>query len=101
MSFNPSIKNHLSGFDGLTQKSGVSGTHNLDAFSQAAFSNGVKILSKRGRIYFLLRGWRRLITIFLGFFKGYDCLAACVALLFNILVLFLCVRRFVLTKPFG
>ncbi len=25
-------------------------------------------LSKRGRIYFLLRGWRRLITIFLGFF---------------------------------
>ncbi|UUD65964.1 CdiA family toxin C-terminal domain-containing protein [Pseudomonas seleniipraecipitans] len=46
MSFNPSIKNHLSGFDGLTQKSGVSGTHNLDAFSQAASSNGIKILGE-------------------------------------------------------
>lgn len=46
MSFNPNIKSHLSGFDGLTQKSGISGTHNLDAFSQAASSNGVKILSE-------------------------------------------------------
>lgn len=46
MSFNPSIKNHLSSFDGLTQKSGVSGTHNLDAFSQAASSNGIKILGE-------------------------------------------------------
>ena len=34
-------------------------------------------------------------------FKGDDCLATCVALLFNNLVLFLCVRRFILTKPFG
>lgn len=33
-------------------------------------------------------------------FKGDDCLAACVALLFNNLVLFLCIRRFILTKPF-
>ncbi|WP_238340409.1 hemagglutinin repeat-containing protein [Pseudomonas sp. SWRI92] len=46
MSFNPSIKNHLSSFDGLTQKSGVSGTHNLDAFSQAASLNGIKILGE-------------------------------------------------------
>ena len=46
MSFNPNIKNHLSNFDGLTQKSGISGTHNLDAFSQAAFSNGVKVISE-------------------------------------------------------
>jgi len=46
MSFNPNIKNHLSGFDGLTQKSGISGTHNLDAFSQAASSNGIKILGE-------------------------------------------------------
>ncbi|OPE11347.1 hypothetical protein APA63_20775, partial [Pseudomonas aeruginosa] len=46
MSFNPNIKNHLSNFDGLTQKSGISGTHNLDAFSQAASSNGVKVLSE-------------------------------------------------------
>lgn len=46
MSFNPNIKNHLSNFDCLTQKSGISGTHNLDAFSQAAFSNGVKVISE-------------------------------------------------------
>ncbi len=46
ISFNPNIENHLSGFDGLTQKSGISGTHNLDAFSQAASSNGLKVLSE-------------------------------------------------------
>ncbi|HCF3399473.1 TPA: CdiA family toxin C-terminal domain-containing protein, partial [Pseudomonas aeruginosa] len=46
MSFNPNIKNHLSNFDGLTQKSGISGTYNLDAFSQAVSSNGVKVLSE-------------------------------------------------------
>ncbi|RTV72587.1 hypothetical protein DY997_27680, partial [Pseudomonas aeruginosa] len=46
MSFNPNIKNHLSNFDGLTQKSGISGTHNLDAFNQAATTNGVKVLSE-------------------------------------------------------
>ncbi|MFJ2711081.1 CdiA family toxin C-terminal domain-containing protein [Pseudomonas sp. NPDC087346] len=45
MSFNPNIKNHLGNFDGLSQKSGISGTHNLDAFNQAAATNGVKILS--------------------------------------------------------
>lgn len=36
----------MSDFDGLTQKSGISGTHNLDAFSQAVSSNGVKVLSE-------------------------------------------------------
>ncbi len=46
MSFNPNIKSHLSNFDGLTQKNGVSGTHNLDAFNQAAATNGLKILSE-------------------------------------------------------
>ncbi|WP_447755349.1 two-partner secretion domain-containing protein [Pseudomonas nicosulfuronedens] len=46
MSFNPNIKNHLSNFDGLTQRSGISGTHNLEAFNQAAATNGVKILSE-------------------------------------------------------
>jgi filamentous hemagglutinin len=46
MSFNPNIKNHLGSFDGLTQKTGISGTHNLGAFSQAAAKNGVKILSE-------------------------------------------------------
>jgi len=40
------IESHLSGFDGLTQKSGISGTYNLDAFSQAVSGNGVKILSE-------------------------------------------------------
>lgn len=46
MSFNPNIKSHLSNLDGLTQKNGVSGTHNLDAFNQAAATNGLKILSE-------------------------------------------------------
>jgi filamentous hemagglutinin len=46
MSFNPNIKSHLSNFDGLTQKSGVSDTHNLDAFNQAAATSGLRILSK-------------------------------------------------------
>ncbi|MBD8189803.1 hypothetical protein IFU20_26845 [Pseudomonas viridiflava] len=46
MSFNPNIKSHLSNFDGLTQKNGVSGTHNLDAFNQAAATNGLKILGE-------------------------------------------------------
>nr|WP_318836574.1 DUF637 domain-containing protein [Pseudomonas khavaziana] len=46
MSFNPSIKNHLSGFDGLTQRKGINGTHNLDAFSQAATQNGAKVVSQ-------------------------------------------------------
>lgn len=46
MSFNPNIKSHLSNFDGLTQKSGTSGTHNLDAFNQVAAANSVKVLSE-------------------------------------------------------
>lgn len=46
MSFNPNIKNYLSGFDGLTQRKGISGTHNLDVFSQAATQNGAKVVSQ-------------------------------------------------------
>lgn len=46
MSFNSNIKSHLSSFDGLKQKSGISGTHNLDAFNQATAANGVKVLSE-------------------------------------------------------
>ncbi|WP_309509019.1 CdiA family toxin C-terminal domain-containing protein [Pseudomonas mosselii] len=46
ISFNPNLKKHLSGFDGLSQKSGISGTHNLEAFTKAASSNGIKILSE-------------------------------------------------------
>ncbi len=46
LSFNPNIKSHLSSFDGFTQKNGISGTHNLDAFNQAAATNGLKILSE-------------------------------------------------------
>lgn len=46
MSFNPNIKNHLSNFDGLTQKGGISGIHNLYSFNQAAATNGVKVLSE-------------------------------------------------------
>ncbi len=46
MSFNPNIKNHLRNFDGLTQKNGIGGTHNLDVFKQAVTANGVKMLSE-------------------------------------------------------
>ncbi len=46
INFNPSIKNHLSNFDGLTQQKGISGAHNQDVFNQAAAMKGVKILSE-------------------------------------------------------
>ncbi|MFG0233584.1 hypothetical protein, partial [Achromobacter sp. 413638] len=36
ISFNPSIKDHLSNFDGLTQRRGISGTHNLDDFQSGS-----------------------------------------------------------------
>ncbi|MDO7902970.1 CdiA family toxin C-terminal domain-containing protein [Pseudomonas sp. K1(2024)] len=46
MSFNPNIKSHLSSYDVLTQRKGISGTHNIDVFSQAATQNGAKIVSQ-------------------------------------------------------
>lgn len=38
-------KNHLTTFDGITNK-GVYGTHNLNEFTQAASENGIKIISQ-------------------------------------------------------
>ncbi|MBF7995936.1 VENN motif pre-toxin domain-containing protein [Rahnella sp. SAP-29] len=45
INFNINLKNHLTEFDGFSQKKGISGTHNLDEFNQAASANGVKILN--------------------------------------------------------
>ncbi|GKW05509.1 hypothetical protein PEC301877_43220 [Pectobacterium carotovorum subsp. carotovorum] len=46
INFNINQKNHLATFDGFSQKKGISGTHNLDEFNQAASANGVKILNE-------------------------------------------------------
>ena len=44
--FDEGIADHLTKFDGFSQKTGISGTHNLDEFMQAATQNNVKILSQ-------------------------------------------------------
>ena len=46
ISFNPNQKKHLTTFDGFSQKKGVNGTHNLDAFNQAVANHNLKIVSK-------------------------------------------------------
>ena len=46
INFNINQKNHLATFDGITQKSGISGTHNADAFNQAVSTNGAKIVGQ-------------------------------------------------------
>ncbi|EKN6386239.1 heme utilization protein, partial [Yersinia enterocolitica] len=46
ISFNINQKNHLANFDGFSQRKGIHGTHNADAFNQAVSSNGVKIISR-------------------------------------------------------
>lgn len=45
ISFNINLKNHLTKFDGFTQKSGIKGAHNADEFYSAAAQNSVKIVS--------------------------------------------------------
>jgi filamentous hemagglutinin len=37
---------HLNGPDGFSQKSGISGTHNLDEFMRSAAQNNVKIIGQ-------------------------------------------------------
>ncbi|GLR12974.1 hypothetical protein GCM10007907_17640 [Chitinimonas prasina] len=44
--FNNDIPKHFSTFDGFSQKSGISGTHNMNEFTQAASQNNVKVLSQ-------------------------------------------------------
>ncbi|CNG82115.1 hemagglutinin/adhesin repeat-containing protein [Yersinia pseudotuberculosis] len=46
ISFNINQKDHLATFDGFSQRKGISGTHNLDVFNQAASANGVKIVNQ-------------------------------------------------------
>ncbi|MGH1474746.1 contact-dependent inhibition toxin CdiA [Yersinia proxima] len=46
ISFNINQKNHLAKFDGITQRNGIGGTHNADAFNQAVSTNGVKIIGQ-------------------------------------------------------
>lgn len=43
---NHKLPGHLNGPDGFSQKAGISGTHNLDEFMQAAAQNKVKIVSQ-------------------------------------------------------
>lgn len=45
ISFNINQKNHLAKFDGITRK-GISGTHNANAFNQAATANNVRIVKQ-------------------------------------------------------
>ncbi|WMY92738.1 CdiA family toxin C-terminal domain-containing protein [Snodgrassella communis] len=46
ISFNINQPKHLATVDGFSQKAGISGGHNADAFHTAAKQNGVKILSE-------------------------------------------------------
>ncbi|MFP3663484.1 hypothetical protein SB768_34165, partial [Burkholderia sp. SIMBA_043] len=43
MSFDLNIKFHMSNFDGLTQKKGIGGAHNKEAFLDAVSTYGIKI----------------------------------------------------------
>ncbi|WP_275669912.1 CdiA family toxin C-terminal domain-containing protein [Photorhabdus luminescens] len=43
--FNINQKNHLTNFDGITQKAGIKGTHNAEAFNNTVNTNGIKIIS--------------------------------------------------------
>jgi hypothetical protein len=46
ITFNEGIANHLTKSDGFSQKTGISGAHNLNEFKQAAAQNNVKIISQ-------------------------------------------------------
>ena len=46
ISFSIDQKNHLAKLVDFTQKKGIKGAHNADAFNQAVSSNGVKIISR-------------------------------------------------------
>ncbi len=45
IAFNANLKNHICKVDGFSQKKGVIGGHNLDAFNQVAAEKNLKILS--------------------------------------------------------
>ncbi|WP_253760598.1 CdiA family toxin C-terminal domain-containing protein [Ralstonia solanacearum] len=44
--FDEGIADHLTKFDGFSQKTGISGTHNLDEFMKAAAQYNVKIINR-------------------------------------------------------
>jgi hypothetical protein len=46
INFKVNLPEHLSQMDGYSQKKGISGAHNADAFNKAVADNGVKILSQ-------------------------------------------------------
>lgn len=46
ISFNINLKNHLAKFDGFSQRKGIHGTHNANAFNQAVSVNGVKVINR-------------------------------------------------------
>ncbi|WP_328592337.1 DUF637 domain-containing protein [Yersinia alsatica] len=46
ISFSINQKHHLAKFDGFSQRKGIHGTHNANAFNQAVSVNGVKVISR-------------------------------------------------------
>lgn len=46
INFKVNLPEHLSQMDGYSQKKGISGAHNADAFNKAVADNGVKVLSQ-------------------------------------------------------
>lgn len=46
VSFNKNLKNHMKSFDGLTQKTGIKGAHNMKDFEALVEAKGIKIVSK-------------------------------------------------------
>jgi filamentous hemagglutinin len=46
INFKVNLPEHLSQMDGYSQRKGISGAHNADAFNKAVADNGVKILSQ-------------------------------------------------------
>jgi len=45
IAFDPNLRTHISTVDGFSQKKGVGGGHNLDAFNQAVLERNLKIVS--------------------------------------------------------
>ena len=46
ISFNKNLKNHMKSFDGLAQKTGIKGAHNMKDFEALVDTKGIKIVSK-------------------------------------------------------
>ena len=46
ISFNKNLKNHMKSFDGLAQKTGIKGAHNMKDFEALVDTKGIKIVKK-------------------------------------------------------